>query len=129
MPLADGVLTIGAMADCVRGKLAGGGDLPRIPPLRAGASLRFERGGLGLAIEAQHAFRQREVADGERPTDGYTMLDADASYTLERGTQRWLLFLRGSNLLDEDARQHTSPLKDELPLPGRSIAAGVRLEF
>ena len=40
-----------------------------------------------------------------------------------------VLFLRGRNLLDEDARLHTSPLKDRLPLPGRSIGAGVRVEF
>ncbi len=129
VPLAGGALTFGAMADYVRGRLAGSGDLPRIPPLRAGIRLRFERGALGLAIAAQHAFSQRDLAQAERPTDGYTMLNADASYTVERGEQRWLLFLRGNNLLDDDARQHTSPLKDELPLPGRAVAAGVRLEF
>ena len=40
-----------------------------------------------------------------------------------------LVFLRGSNLLDEEARRHASPLKDYAPLTGRSIAAGLRLEF
>lgn len=40
-----------------------------------------------------------------------------------------LLFIRGSNLLDEDARRHASPLKDHAPLPGRSLGAGVRFEF
>jgi iron complex outermembrane receptor protein len=39
------------------------------------------------------------------------------------------IFLRGTNLLDEDIRQHTSPLKDLAPLPGRSLHAGVRFEF
>ena len=39
------------------------------------------------------------------------------------------VFLRGSNLLDEDIRQHTSPLKDLAPLPGRSVHVGLRYEF
>jgi len=40
-----------------------------------------------------------------------------------------LLFLRGSNLLDEDIRQHSSPLKDLVPLPGRSLHFGLRYDF
>ena len=39
------------------------------------------------------------------------------------------LFVDGNNLLDEEARPHTSFLKDLAPLPGRNIAAGVRLFF
>ena len=127
--LGGGTLSLGAAADYVRGRLDGGGDLPRMPPLRAGASLRFDRGAWSVSVDVQHAFRQNDVAAGERPTDGYTMLNADASWSRLAGTKRWLLFLRGHNLLDEDARQHTSPLKDELPLPGRGVAAGIRLEF
>lgn len=127
--LPGGTLTLGAMADYVRGRLDDGGDLPRMPPLRAGVSLRFDRGVWSFALDAQRAFGQRDVADHERPTDGYTMLNADASCTILRGATRWLVFLRGSNLLDRDARLHSSPLADELPLPGRSVTAGVRLEF
>ncbi len=40
-----------------------------------------------------------------------------------------MLFLRATNLLDEDARVHSSPLKDEVPLPGRSLSAGLRFGF
>ena len=45
------------------------------------------------------------------------------------GSGKTLLFLRGTNLLNEEVRYHTSPLKDEVPLPGRSLAAGVRFSF
>ena len=40
-----------------------------------------------------------------------------------------LVFLRASNLLDEEVRRHSSPLKDYLPLPGRSLLLGVRAGF
>ena len=35
----------------------------------------------------------------------------------------------GRNLTDEEARVSTSVLKDELPLPGRNVRAGIRLTF
>jgi iron complex outermembrane recepter protein len=69
------------------------------------------------------------VADGELPSDGYAMLDADLLYRPEWFGADTMLFLRARNLLDEDARMHTSPLKDQLPQPGRSIGAGIRIEF
>ena len=40
-----------------------------------------------------------------------------------------MLFLRATNLLDEDVRLHSSPLKDEVPLPGRSLSVGLRYSF
>jgi iron complex outermembrane receptor protein len=44
---------------------------------------------------------------------------------------RWkpgvLVFFKASNLLDEEARRHTSALKDYVPLPGRSLMLGVRI--
>ena len=39
------------------------------------------------------------------------------------------LFLDGSNLLDEEARPHSSFLKDLVPLPGRGFVFGVRAFF
>jgi len=39
------------------------------------------------------------------------------------------LFIRGANLLNEEARRHTSFLKDRAPLPGRSGLVGVRVNF
>ena len=43
--------------------------------------------------------------------------------------RRHLVFLRGKNLADEEARRSTSFLAAFAPLPGRSLEAGVRLEF
>jgi iron complex outermembrane receptor protein len=39
------------------------------------------------------------------------------------------MFLRGTNLLDEEARRHTSLVKALAPLPGRNFAFGVRAMF
>jgi iron complex outermembrane receptor protein len=39
------------------------------------------------------------------------------------------LFARGVNLLNEEARNHVSVLKDIAPLGGRSLQIGMRAQF
>jgi iron complex outermembrane receptor protein len=103
-----------------------GAYLPRIPPLRYGASLHYVRDSFEASVELDLFDGQERTAAFELPTDAYTLLGAQASYRVGESV---LVFLRGKNLADEDARRHTSPLKDELPLPGRSLQAGFRWDF
>jgi iron complex outermembrane receptor protein len=115
--------------DYVRGKLARGGDLPQIPPLRLLAALEYDTGPLHAAVDLQWLDEQTDTALGETPTDGGTLLGAELSYRWERTEPGVLVYLRASNLLDEEVRRHSSPLKDYLPLPGRSVLLGVRAGF
>jgi iron complex outermembrane receptor protein len=39
------------------------------------------------------------------------------------------VFAQGSNLLDEEIRNHVSVLKDVAPEAGRNLVLGLRLEF
>jgi len=103
--------------------------LPRIPPLRAGAALRYEHGPWNAGISLRHSFRQDRIAPGETETAGYTLAGADISYRFTRSRVEWELFARGTNLTDEEARVSTSFLKDIAPLPGRSVTLGLRLTF
>lgn len=103
--------------------------LPRIPPLRAGAALRYDRGPWSAGLSLRHSFRQDRVAPGETETAGYTLLGADLSYRFARARMEWEFFARGTNLTDADARVSTSFLKDSAPLPGRSVTMGIRTVF
>lgn len=115
-------------ADFTRGKLSGGGsDLPRIPPLRYGLSVHYRVGSFDTSLSAMRVDEQDKVTENELPTAAYTMVDAEISW--HAANPDLLLFLRGTNLGDEDARRHTSPLKDALPLPGRSLVTGLRWNF
>lgn len=122
-----GDLEVSVLGDYVRASFEGGGDLPQIPPLRLGTEIAWSRASLGTRLSVNWYDAQDRVADNELPTDSYTLVDLDLSYRLPLGGSPLLLFVKGSNLLDEDARRHSSPLKDYAPLPGRSIGAGVRL--
>jgi iron complex outermembrane recepter protein len=117
------------IADYVRAKLQDGGDLPLIPPLRVGAEVDLSRGALRTGLSVMYYDTQNKLGPNELPTDSYTMVDVDVSYRLPGDGAETLLFVRGSNLLDEEARRHSSPLKDFAPLPGRSFGAGVRVSF
>tara|TARA_R110002126_G_scaffold75469_8_gene188331 strand:+ start:1592 stop:4048 length:2457 start_codon:yes stop_codon:yes gene_type:complete len=116
-------------SDYVRARLQGGGDLPRTPPLRMAAELAYEQDAISADIRATRYFKQDKVAELEQATDGYTLLDASVSYRLNVGMQELTVYLKGQNLTDETARVHTSFLKDKAPLPGRSLAFGVRGRF
>lgn len=125
-----GEIELTLLGDYVRASFDGdGGDLPQIPPLRVGSEIAWSRAGFGSRLSVNWYDDQDRVAENELPTDGYTLIDADVSYRMELGGSPLLLFVRASNLLDEDARRHSSPLKDYAPLPGRSIGAGVRLSL
>jgi iron complex outermembrane receptor protein len=57
------------------------------------------------------------------------MLDASVSYAFFTGSLGHEILLRGTNLTDEEARNHVSVLKDTVPLPGRDIRLTYRLMF
>ena len=118
----------GNFTDFVRGTdLNGGGNLPRITPARYGIGLHYTRGGFEATARATFNAEQDKLAANELPTESYMLLSAELSYAF--ADPQLFVFMRGTNLNDEDARQHTSPLKDIVPLPGRSLQLGLRYDF
>ena len=116
--------------DTVRAKLSdGGGNVPRIPPSRLGAQLRWDNAGWRASLGATRVNSQHDIAVNETPTDGYTMVDAHAAKHFDTGNTAWEVFIDGNNLTNQVARVHTSFLKDAVELPGRSFDFGVRVFF
>ncbi len=103
--------------------------LPRISPARIGASAIYNYQKIGLRLDADHTFAQNRTAQFERKTEGYTMLNAGADYKTNLGSSNFTLYLKATNLLNEEARNHISFLKEIAPLAGRSIMIGVRSSF
>ena len=91
--------------------------------------MHYDQDAWHIGAQAFYYSKQDKVAANELPTDGFTLAEMDASYRVPVGSTSVFLFLRGTNLLDEDARQHASPLKDIAPLAGRSWHIGARAEF
>ena len=57
------------------------------------------------------------------------MMNARLSRTLRLDNTDVKFFVHAENLLDDDARQHTSLKKDTVPLPGRNINLGISFRY
>ncbi len=116
--------------DYVDGKLDVGGNVPRLPPLRFGGGLEWERGQAYAGVSAVRVTEQDDPGALETETDGYTMINIHAGYTVLLGNGRSLTFFaRGTNLADEEARRAASFVKDLAPLPGTSGLFGIRASY
>jgi iron complex outermembrane recepter protein len=110
--------------------LANGGYLPRISPARVGADLRWAKDGWRASVGAVRYSSQKDTAQNEEPTNGYTLVDAHVAYRWDRSdSNSYEVFVDGSNLTNREVRPHTSLLRDYAPLPGRGVAFGIRAYF
>ncbi|WP_421792593.1 TonB-dependent receptor domain-containing protein [Hyphobacterium sp.] len=115
-------------AEYVRGELDSGGNLPRIPPLGVSALVEAERGMFTANLEVAWTAEQDEVANFELPTDSFTLVNTRLVVRPVEGRDVRLI-LEARNITDEEARLHTSFLKDLLPLPGRNFRAALSVGF
>jgi len=122
-------LTTKLFGDYIRAKLTSGDNLPRTPPLRIGSELSYTGDKFAATLTAQRYFNQNKTAENETSTGGYTMIDANINYYVNGIGDDFVVFLKVDNITDEDARVHTSFLKDSVPLPGRGFSIGVRGSF
>lgn len=117
-------------ADVVRARDGSTGrSLPRIPPFHLSSALVFEHGPFGARLEGIYAAPQDRLAANEFRTDSYFLVNLALNYRVVKGPTTVDFYVKGMNLTNEDAREHTSILKDRLPLPGRGIVAGVKVTF
>jgi iron complex outermembrane receptor protein len=116
-------------ADYVHAEDSSGEPLPRITPFRYGISLNYESEHWLASIEGWRVDSQNSVAEFETPTPGYPFLNASIGYKFQWGRTYDYLYARGTNLLDAEARDHLSFLKEAMPLPGRGVVVGWRTTF
>jgi iron complex outermembrane receptor protein len=121
-------------ADTVRATNSSTGEpLPRIAPLRLGATLAYAQGPWSSKLWADWHAAQNRVPSGSVATGAYTLLNASLSYRqrLDAAVLHW--FVRLDNLSDQLAYSATSILTStafgKSPLPGRSLKLGVQASF
>ena len=119
--LAGGDLTLSYGFDSVDADFSDGTHVPRINPDRSIYSAAYSRGSLDASIVLKDVDRQSDAALNEETTSGYTMLNMKIAnvFTLTNDVDLTVSVF-GRNLLDEIARNHSSFVKEEVPLPGRS---------
>ena len=128
--LGSGELTISYGRDVVNAQFSDGHNVPRINPARNIYSLSYKQNDLIFKLHLKDVEKQNDFGEGESATEGYQMLDSRLTKTFSPGGKTVLkVSIFGNNLLDEVARNHSSFVKDEVPLPGRNYGVKFNLTF
>ena len=123
-------LLLSAYGDLLRGKnKTEGGNLSRIPATRLGLGFEVQQEKLDFGANLVRSFKQDKLGHHEETTPAHSLLSAYASYDFSAGDSAGQVFLRGYNLTDELAYNHSSLLKQFAPLPGRSVEIGLKFDF
>jgi iron complex outermembrane receptor protein len=103
--------------------------LPRMPPLRVGAGLRYQRNAFQAGANIRVAGMQDRIFRTETTTDGYQLLRLFASYAFGRGTVAHTITARADNVTNELYRNHLSLIKDLVPEMGRNVRLLYNVRF
>ncbi|ANM29320.1 hypothetical protein ABI59_06505 [Acidobacteria bacterium Mor1] len=118
------------VGDTVRGELRDGGmNLPRIPATSLGVGIRYRGQNLYANAHVRQFDDQDRISMNETRTEGYTLINAAVGYRFSHAGFVHDFSIQGFNLGDEEARLHTSRLKDFVQLPGTDLRAIYRLLF
>ena len=126
--IASGEMTLSFGKDVVNAKFADGHNVPRINPSRNVYSLSYTQDDIIFKLQLKDVEKQNDIGEGETVTAGYQMLDTRLTKTFDlSGESKLIVSLFGKNLLDEVARNHSSFVKNEVPLAGRNY--GIKFNF
>ncbi|MEC8144337.1 MAG: TonB-dependent receptor, partial [Pseudomonadota bacterium] len=119
--LLGGDLTLSYGLDSVSADFADNTNVPRINPDRSIYTAAYSRGTLDARVTLKEVEAQSDTGISELMTDGYTMLNMKVTNVFSLTDDVDLtVSIFGRNLMDEIARNHSSFVKEEVPLPGRS---------
>ncbi|OQW78714.1 MAG: TonB-dependent receptor [Proteobacteria bacterium ST_bin11] len=125
-----GLLEMTLFSDYTRGEFLDGSDVPRMPPLRYGLQVDFNRDKLSTYLRFARAESQPYAGDFETSTAGYFLLNVGANYQVKAYKDtKLMVFAKGNNLLDQNIRNATSYLRNFAPEAGRGAEVGMRLSY
>jgi iron complex outermembrane recepter protein len=131
MNLNSGSMSLSYGMDYVNAKFKDGTYVPRINPRRHIISVGYAKEGTSASLILRNVKSQTKLALSETPTGSYNMLDLKLSQRVSifSGESDVLVTLFAKNLLDEIARNHSSFVKEQVPLPGKNIGIRFNLKF
>ena len=125
-----GAIDLTLFGDYTRGTFDRGGDVPRMPPLRYGLQLSYEKDDWSTNARLTRGEAQTNPGVNDTNTDSYLLLNVGTQYQIaELHDTEILLFAKGKNLLNENIRNSTSYLRNFAPEPGRSAELGLRISY
>ncbi|MBL6986273.1 MAG: TonB-dependent receptor [Methylobacter sp.] len=125
-----GAVDLTLFGDYTRGTFEQGGDVPRMPPLRYGLQLSYEKNDWSTNARLTRGEAQNYPGEHDSKTPGYLLLNVGTQYRMASiGDSEMLLFAKAKNLLNENIRNSTSYLRNFSPESGRSAELGIRVSY
>jgi iron complex outermembrane receptor protein len=125
-----GTLDLSLFADYTRGTFDAGGNVPRMPPLRYGFGLNYEKNNWSANLRFTRGEAQNNVGVNDTTTGGYLLLNLGSQYHIASYKDSEIsLFANANNLLNQNIRNSTSYLRSFAPEPGRGAEIGIRLSY
>ena len=114
-------ITLSYGRDSVRAQFDDDRNVPRIIPARNIFKVSYNYKNSEFIVNLKNVEKQNRTFISETFTDGYDMLDArfTHNFSLDDNTNITLSVF-GKNMLNDIGRNHTSFVKDFIPLPGRN---------
>ena len=128
--LSSGELTFSFGRDDLSGEFSSGGNIPRLNPARNIFKLKYFKDDMSIGLNFKDVEKQNDIGANEIATSGYQMFNANLTKSINLGNEGELtLTFFGNNLLDESARNHSSFVKSQVPLPGRNYGLKFNFKF
>ena len=128
--LSSGELTFSFGRDDLSGEFSSGGNIPRLNPARNIFKLKYFKEDMSIGLNFKDVEKQNDIGANEIATSGYQMFNANLTKSINLGNEGELtLTFFGNNLLDESARNHSSFVKSQVPLPGRNYGLKFNFKF
>ena len=125
-----GDLSLSFARDSVDAEFTDGSNIPRMVPDRNIYSVSYSYDDLYLGLKLKDVEEQDEIGINETVTGGFQMLNLNISKTFDLTDSNQLsVSIFAKNLLDEVARNHSSFVKNEVPLPGRNFGLKLNLKL
>ena len=107
-------------------------ELPRMPTAKISSMLTYEMPSWDFHLELRRSFGSGNTPLEPIPefsTSPYTLLNAGATWQPAWADDAFTISLRGTNLLNEEIREHTSFRKETSPQPGRGVSVELGWTF
>ena len=128
--LGRGKMGLSFGRDYIAGQFGDGTNIPRMIPARSIYTVSYAEDALKATVTLKDVRVQNDVAPNETATAGYQMLDFNLTQSFRLNEDIDLdLSVFANNLLNEVARNSSSFVKDEVPLPGRNYGVKLNLRF
>jgi iron complex outermembrane recepter protein len=127
--LGDHAFKLGLIADFLNAEFTNKQAVPRIPAQKMGLFLSHDWRDFSSQVSLTHYKKQDKIGSNEIATAGFNMLDLELAYRTNFSQNDWFIFFKGHNLLNHEARDHTSFLKDLAPRAARNFVLGMRVTF